>query len=105
VPTDAWVVAPEALLFQAERRGCRLELSPRGCRRAAGEWGKRLPNDTAADLVEAYRTQGARYFADLGASPDPRTGDGARRSALHEAIRRRYKVIVDLPAILLAELQ
>jgi 4-amino-4-deoxy-L-arabinose transferase-like glycosyltransferase len=105
VPPDAWVVAPEALLFQAERRGCRLETSPRGCRRAAGEWGKQLPHDTAIDLVEMYRAQKARYFADLGASPDSRADDEARRVALHEAIRRRYKVIVDLPAILLAELQ
>ena len=25
VPRDAWIVAPEALLFQADRRGCRME--------------------------------------------------------------------------------
>lgn len=105
VPADALVVAPEALLFQAGRRGCRLETSPRGCRRAAGEWGTQLPHDTAADLVAMYRAHGARFFADLGAGPEPRIGDEARRVALHEAIRRRYKVIVDLPAILIAELQ
>ena len=31
VPRDAWVVAPEALLFAADRRGCRLELTNSAC--------------------------------------------------------------------------
>ena len=38
-PSDAWVVAPEALLFESDRRGCRLEWTATAARRAAGEWG------------------------------------------------------------------
>jgi len=76
-----------------------------GCRRAAGEWGGRLVEENAIALVEMYRSQGARYFADLGLADGPSEQIQAERVALHEAIRRRYKVIVDLPAIVLAELQ
>lgn len=99
----AWVVAPEALLFAADRRGCRLEWTESAARRAAGEWG-----DAGAvagvrgpiDLVDFYRSRGARYFADLG---DRR--DDPRRLALHEAVRRRYKVIIDRPEVLIADLE
>jgi hypothetical protein len=99
VPHDAWLVAPEALLFQADRRGCRLEWTPTAVRRAAGEWGVGRDVQTADELVEYYQLQGARYFADLGAHAD----DG-RRMALHEAVRRRYKVIVDSRQVLIADL-
>jgi 4-amino-4-deoxy-L-arabinose transferase-like glycosyltransferase len=99
VPHDAWLVAPEALLFQADRRGCRLEWTPNAVRRAAGEWGAERNVQSAFELVEYYQLQGARYFADLGAGAD----DG-RRMALHEAVRRRYKVIVDDRQVLVAEL-
>jgi hypothetical protein len=99
VPRDAWVVAPEALLFQADRRGCRLEWTPAAVRRAAGEWGAGREVHDAAALVEFYRLQGARFFADLG----DRTAD-PRRMALHAAVRRRYKVMVDSREILLAKL-
>ncbi len=100
VPSGAWVVAPEALLYAADRRGCRLEFS-RGARlRAAGEWGKStLSNDPLA-LVEFYRARGARYVADVGLGRD---GDTERR-ALHEAIRQRYNVLRDSRGVLLAEL-
>jgi hypothetical protein len=99
VPPDTWVVAPEALLFQADRRGCRLEWTPSAVRRAAGEWGAGREIPDAAALVEFYRLQGAGYFADLGdRSADP------CRMALHAAVRRRYKVIVDRPEVLIADL-
>ena len=53
-PADAWVVAPEALLFESDRRGCRLEWTASAARRAAGEWGG-AAGDTVRgpiDLVE-----------------------------------------------------
>lgn len=99
VPEGSWVAAPEALLFAADRRGCRLEVQPAAARRAAEEWGAALESDGPLALVEFYRTRGARFVADVfGADPDP------RRLALHEAIRRRYKVLVDRPGVLLADL-
>ena len=99
VPTDAWLVAPEALLFQADRRGCRMEWSVAAASRAAGEWepGRRV--DGPLELVEYYRRQGARYFADLGCRESDLT-----RKGLHDAIRRRYKVIVDRPDVIIANL-
>jgi hypothetical protein len=99
VPADAWVVAPEAILFQADRRGCRMEWSTAAASRAAGEWevGRRV--DGPLELVEFYRRQGARYFADLGC----RKVDLAREG-LHDAVRRRYKVIVDRPDVIIADL-
>ena len=101
-PADAWVVAPEALLFESDRRGCRLEWTASAARRAAGEWGDAAEDAVRGpiDLVEFYRRRGARYFADLG---DRR--DDPRRMALHDAVRRRYKVIVDRPEVLVADLE
>jgi 4-amino-4-deoxy-L-arabinose transferase-like glycosyltransferase len=99
VPRTSWVVAPEALLFAADRRGCRLELGGRSAARAAGEWGGSLHEADPAALVAFYRDRGARYFADVvPAEPD------GHRVALHAAIRRRYRVLVDRPGVLLAEL-
>ena len=98
-PGDAWVIAPEALLFQADRRGCRLEWTPSAVRRAAGEWGAENEVQDPLDLVEYYQRRGARYFADLGnRQADP------RRMALHDGVRRRYKVIVDRPEVIIADL-
>jgi hypothetical protein len=99
VPADAWVVAPEALLFQADRRGCRMEWSDASAARAAGEWGVGDDVHDPLELIEFYRRHGARYFADLGTCP----ADG-RRKGLHEAVRRRYKVIVDRPDVIIADL-
>jgi hypothetical protein len=99
IPRDAWLIAPEALLFQADRRGCRLEWTPAAVRRAAGEWGAEREISNASELVEYYRLRGARYFADLGDA----TVDQIRM-ALHESIRQRYKVIVDRPEVILADL-
>jgi 4-amino-4-deoxy-L-arabinose transferase-like glycosyltransferase len=99
VAPEAHVVAPEALLFQADRRGCRLEWTPAAARRAAGEWGIEHQVRDPLELVEFYRRQGAGYFADLGGrSSDP------RRMALHAAVRRRYKVIMDHSEVIIADL-
>jgi hypothetical protein len=103
VPEGGLVVAPEAILFEAGRRGCRLELPPEAARRAAGEWGGRLddPGDPLA-LVEFYRSRGASFLADLGpgegADPDP------LRAAFFRAARARYRVRVDRPGAFVAEL-
>jgi hypothetical protein len=99
VPADAWLVAPEALLFQADRRGCRMEWSDAAATRAAGEWGAGRRVKGPFDLLEYYRSQGARYFADLGGRDDD-----LRRKGLHDSVRRRYKVIVDRPDVIIADL-
>jgi Dolichyl-phosphate-mannose-protein mannosyltransferase len=105
VPSDAWVAAPEALLFAADRRGCRIEFSVPAARRAAREWrtGDDDQDIAAVDgpiaLVEFYRRRGARYFADV--SPQE---IGPSRLALHEAVRRRYNVMMDRSGVFLAAL-
>jgi hypothetical protein len=102
VPEGEWVAAPEALLFTADRRGCRVEYTASAARRAAGEWGESGAACRVAgpiDLVEFYHRRGARYFADVA----PEAADPARL-ALHEAVRRRYNVVVDRPGVLLAAL-
>jgi hypothetical protein len=133
VPPDEWIAAPEALLYEADRRGCRMEWTAPAARRAAGEWQAEcrgengvnvgqpsrddvrlesltykiarpvVPRDDDVDnpmnLVEFYRERGARYFADLG-----NAGNDPRRMDLHEFVRRRYKVIVDSPEVIIADL-
>jgi hypothetical protein len=107
IPPGALVIAPEALLYAADRRGCRLELSASAARRAAGEWGSTL-NTTGADhhplaLVEFYRARGAQFVAVPGVTADERSAD-PWRLALQEAIRRRYNVLIDGPDVLIAAL-
>ena len=105
VPADAWIAAPEALLFAADRRGCRIEFTTPAARRAASEWAAQgLAAEAAAvdgpvALLEFYRRRGARYFADV-------TPEGAETSrlALHEAVRSRYNVLIDRAGLLLAAL-
>lgn len=99
VPPGRLVVAPEALLYLADRKGCRLEWEPKARLRAAGEWGATIGPEDPLALLELYREQGASHVVDLwpvGAEPD--------RRALHDAIRRRYNVRVDRSGVLLAEL-
>jgi 4-amino-4-deoxy-L-arabinose transferase-like glycosyltransferase len=99
VPAEFWVAASEALLYQADRRGCRMEWTDDAAVRAAGEWGAAQEVKSPFDLIEYYRRCGARYFADLGC------GDSlSQRKGLHDAVRRRYKVIVDSPEVLIADL-
>jgi hypothetical protein len=102
-PPGALVVAPEALLFAADRRGCRLELTPAAVRRAAGEWNAVLECPRAAALVAFYKGRGARFVALPAGGAEPHANDPARL-ALQEAIRRRYKILVDSPLILIAAL-
>lgn len=103
VPPDRLVVAPEALLFSADRRGCRMEHSPNAAQRASGEWGGRLndPDDPLA-LIEFYRNRGAEFFADLG----PHFGDSAepRRSLTRQEARIHYRVLLDRPDVFVIEL-
>jgi hypothetical protein len=101
VPPDEWLVAPEALLFEADRRGCRLEFTPSASKRAAAEWGERAGGSIngPAELIDFYRTRGARFVADLAAAADDQD-----REALHDAIRTRYKVLIDDRSVLVAEL-
>jgi Dolichyl-phosphate-mannose-protein mannosyltransferase len=101
VPKGAWLVASEPLLYQADRRGCRLEFTPRAAARATAEWPRTGVGriEGPLDLIDFYRTKGARFVADL--APDR---DDEQRKALHEAIRRRYKVRVDRSFVLIAEL-
>ncbi len=100
------IVAPEALIYESDRKGCRLEFGERAASRAAGEWrGLRWSWNSAtgalpsSQLVEFYRRAGARYLADLG---DAAGGD--ERLALHASIRRRYAVLVDRPEVFVADL-
>jgi 4-amino-4-deoxy-L-arabinose transferase-like glycosyltransferase len=98
VPREALVVAPEAVLYAADRRGCRLEDGRASAERAAREWGGELASGGPLALVEFYAGRGARFVADVyDRSDDPR-----RR--LHDAIRSHYRVLVDRPGVLLAEL-
>jgi hypothetical protein len=99
VPRTAWVVAPEALLFASDRRGCRLEFTGPSARRAAREWGETLSEPGPIGLVEFYRRRGASHFADV--APER---PGPDRLALHAAVRRRYKVLRDRPGVLIASL-
>ncbi len=60
----------------------------------------RVPQvETPLELIDYYRLTGARYFADLGCR-DPLSP----RKGLHDAVRERYKVIVDTPDVLIADL-
>ena len=69
-------------------------------RRERPESGRRARQvDGPLELVEYYRRQGARYFADLGCREADLT-----RKGLHDAVRRRYKVIVDRPDVIIADL-
>jgi hypothetical protein len=123
VPADAPLIAPEAVLYLADRRGFRLEFDPSAAQRAAGEWGERLedPGSPLA-LVDFYRTQGGSTVPAVGAPPrmfntgyispvfvadvGPIPGDGRRR-AWREAIRSRpeFQILVDRPDLLIAEVR
>ena len=97
VPPEDLVIAPEAIIYLGDRRGCRLEWGAGSVRRAANEWRPRLSftEDDPASLVAFYRKMaGARFFADLDASPlDP------ARDRLHELIRRdaEARILDDRP--------
>ena len=102
LPSQALVVAPEALLYHAGLRGARLEVQPAAARRAAGEWHHSLPPDVepALALVELYRQHGHRYLADL-----PAAASDAPRLALHHRLALRYTILQDGPSLFLLDLQ
>ena len=85
--------------YLADRKGCRLEYALKARVRAVGEWGATIDRDDPLALVELYRSKGAGFVADL--LP---VGDEPDRRALHDAIRRRYNVIMDRDGVILAEL-
>ncbi|MEW4569883.1 glycosyltransferase family 39 protein [Tautonia sp. JC769] len=104
VPADRWLVAPEALLFAADRRGCRLEITPRSARRAAGEWGGQLENpDDPLALVAFYQGRGAAFLADLGPEGSHESA-GPRRASLRRLARKHYRIVIDRPDVFVAEL-
>ena len=118
----SWLVAPEALLYYADRRGSRLEFDPEAIRRAAGEWGRSLegPNRPLA-LVDFYRERLTTWFDALpGSAPFDKTRmsycrlthvsdlglapEGSRRKAFRDAIRASpdYSVEVDRADLFIA---
>ncbi len=99
VPPEDWIASPEALIYQADRRGCRMESTAPAARRAAGEWQAGNWVNDPVELLAYYRERGARYFADLG-----NTRGDPSQLALHEFVRRRYKVIVNCPEVIVADL-
>ncbi|MBV8487925.1 MAG: glycosyltransferase family 39 protein, partial [Planctomycetaceae bacterium] len=65
VARDDLLVAPEPLLYLADRRGCRLEYSSDAAVRAAAEWPQESLEAGAGplELIEFYRARGARFLA------------------------------------------
>ncbi|MDX2036499.1 MAG: glycosyltransferase family 39 protein [Isosphaeraceae bacterium] len=98
---SAILIAPEALIYAADRRGCRWEWEPNAVRRAAAEW-RSSRSQTVVDapgLLDFYRTEaGATHFADL--QVEPLAPD---RRRLHQALRAegRHRVVIDEPGGLL----
>ena len=109
-------VAPEVLIYYANRPGCRLEFDPKAVRRAAGEWGRSIesPEEPLA-LVNFYRELLAPrsefkdpdwvyvppfHVADAGLA-----FEGSRRKAFRDALRASpdYHVLVDAPSLIIAE--
>jgi hypothetical protein len=98
VPASELLVAVDPLIYFGERRGCRLAFYE-GVSQAAAEWGSEIEPGDVIGLVELCRSHGARYVADVPVwSVDP------QRKMLQRQIRRRFKVLVDRPEILLAEM-
>ena len=113
VPPKSPFIAPEAVLFYADRPGYRLEFGPEAVRRATGEWGRPILLDRAADpmaLVDFYDDQfrlsqnceRRRWFvADVG-----QVDRDDRRAAWRAALRVRpeTRIVVDRPELILAEI-
>ena len=127
VPTDSasLLIAPEALLYYADRPGLRLEFSPSAVQRAAGEWGGLISPAEAKNnpmaLVLFYQSQKvgdpearfrsmfgrihppfrAGFVADLGSV----VGD-ERRTAWRASLRNSpgVTVLIDEPELILAAL-
>jgi hypothetical protein len=126
-PTDQLVIASEAVLYQSDLKGYRLEFNPEAMSRAALEWriALRMP-EKPLSLVEFYwkahslgflddskpiELQGRSRFPSknirlLVADVGP-TEIGPRRKAWREAIRNRPNttILADEPGYLIAELR
>lgn len=99
VPRDEPLIAPEALLYLADRHGCRLEIGREAQERAAREWGQRIVATDPIALIDFYQDHGAVYFADL---LDP---SDLRRTELHNSIRKRFIIWYDESGVLIAQLE
>jgi hypothetical protein len=100
VPLDSRLIAREAVLYAADRRGFRMEYEPDAVRRALAEWGRRpdAPEEaTPGALLGWYHRQGGRFFAEVGGLPA-----GTDLPATLRAATRR--VWIDEPGLLLVEL-
>jgi len=119
------VIAPEAVLYSADRKGFRLEFDPSAARRAAGEWGFEIPDSSdPLALTEFYRSQLPSQFLNfqgdslasgaiwivpnqiLVADVGLETTDGGRH-AWRESIRRRpgTRILADRPDLMIAEIR
>ena len=67
IPAGALVIAREAVLYSADRRGMRMEREPGAIVRAMGEWGETRPAQEATPegLVAWYHQRGARFYAEM----------------------------------------
>ena len=117
------LVAPEALLYAADRTGFRLEINPEASRRAAAEWGLELQDaDRPLALVEFYRGRANSGWGAQGAETGDRHGmppyggsiivvdvglveNEPRRRAFREALRAKPKVdiLADRPGYLIVD--
>jgi hypothetical protein len=98
-PRGEMLVAPEALLYQADRRGYRLENTRESATRAAREWGVAMEGPIEPfELIPFYHQRGAVFLADVQPGPN----DPGRRG-LHAAVRSRlgYPIVADRPGPLL----
>ena len=127
IPDDshALLVAPEAVLFYADRPGPRLEFSPEAVRRAAGEWGglitaveakgdplallKFYQNFDVGNPAARFRQTGGwevyPFSAGLVADVGPVQGND-RRATWRAALRARpgVRLLIDEPDLFVAEL-
>ena len=103
VEPDELLIAREALLFYADRRGYRLETEPESIRRAMEEWGATdVPEaPSPADLVSVYDrgVPRARFIAESGAA----SLAFYRSPALPLADLPGSRVLVNEPGFLLIE--
>jgi len=127
VPPGSLLIAPEAVLFYADRPGFRLEFGPEAARRASGEFGDPIPVHQVTfhplALVNFYATRAdagnpaarfrsptsqkrrelpPRFVADVGSV----IGD-ARRTAWRAALRCRLltRILIDERDLILAEFE
>ena len=108
------VVAPEALLYYADRRGYRLEFDAEAARRAAGECGGSLRHEGPLALVEFYRTETTNGDPGSFRKVDPGPGivadcgptePGSARDLFRSAIRAdpHYLVLIDRTDLLISK--